>query len=78
MQLAKGAILSGILSLTAQLGIRLSDIDRVYIAGSFGFHLREESLLTLGLLPPEVAGKVSFLGNTAKSGGEMLLTTDSF
>ncbi|HEY5974462.1 MAG TPA: ASKHA domain-containing protein, partial [Geobacteraceae bacterium] len=73
VQLAKGAIRAGIDLLLAARDITASAIDRVFIAGSFGFHLREESLLTLGLLPPEVAGKVSFLGNTAKSGGALLL-----
>lgn len=73
VQLAKGAIRAGIDLLLRSRGITPAGIDRVYIAGSFGYHLREESLLTLGLLPPEVRGRVSFLGNTAKSGGEMLL-----
>jgi uncharacterized 2Fe-2S/4Fe-4S cluster protein (DUF4445 family) len=73
VQLAKGAIRAGIDLLLAARSIGAAAIDRVFIAGSFGFHLREESLLTLGLLPPEVAGKVSFLGNTAKSGGALLL-----
>jgi uncharacterized 2Fe-2S/4Fe-4S cluster protein (DUF4445 family) len=73
VQLAKGAIRAGIDLLLQAKEITPSAIDRVYIAGSFGYHLQEESLLTLGLLPREVAGKVTFLGNTAKSGGEMLL-----
>jgi uncharacterized 2Fe-2S/4Fe-4S cluster protein (DUF4445 family) len=73
VQLAKGAIRAGIDLLLQAKGITPAAIDRVYIAGSFGYHLQEESLLTLGLLPREVAGKVTFLGNTAKSGGEMLL-----
>jgi uncharacterized 2Fe-2S/4Fe-4S cluster protein (DUF4445 family) len=73
VQLAKGAIRAGIDLLLDAHATTAGEIDRVYIAGSFGFHLREESLLTLGLLPAEVAGKVTFLGNTAKSGGEMLL-----
>jgi uncharacterized 2Fe-2S/4Fe-4S cluster protein (DUF4445 family) len=73
VQLAKGAIRAGIDLLLQAKEISPSQIDRVYIAGSFGYHLQEESLLTLGLLPREVGGKVTFLGNTAKSGGEMLL-----
>lgn len=73
VQLAKGAVRAGIDLLLQSQGITAERIDRVYIAGSFGFHLREESLLTIGLLPPAVAGRVTFLGNTAKSGGEMLL-----
>jgi uncharacterized 2Fe-2S/4Fe-4S cluster protein (DUF4445 family) len=71
--LAKGAIRAGIDLLLKGAGITPDQLDRVLIAGSFGYHLSEESLLTLGLLPPESAGKISFLGNTARGGGEMLL-----
>lgn len=73
VQLAKGAIRAGIELLLQEAGLAASGLDRVLIAGSFGYHLRERSLLTLGLLPPEVAGKVSFVGNTSRSGAEMLL-----
>jgi uncharacterized 2Fe-2S/4Fe-4S cluster protein (DUF4445 family) len=73
VQLAKGAIRAGIELLLREEGLEAGHLDRVYIAGSFGYHLREQSLITLGLLPPEAAGKVAFLGNTARSGGEMLL-----
>ncbi|MEI6205436.1 MAG: ASKHA domain-containing protein [Desulfuromonadales bacterium] len=73
VQLAKGAIRAGIELLLQEAGVLAADLDRVLIAGSFGYHLRERSLLTLGLLPPEAAGKVSFVGNTSRSGAEMLL-----
>jgi len=73
VQLAKGAIRAGIELLLQEAGLLAADQDRVLIAGSFGYHLRERSLLTLGLLPPEAAGKVSFVGNTSRSGAEMLL-----
>jgi uncharacterized 2Fe-2S/4Fe-4S cluster protein (DUF4445 family) len=73
VQLAKGAIRAGIDLLLQEAGLSATDLDRVLIAGSFGYHLRERSLLTLGLLPPETSGKVSFVGNTSRSGGEMLL-----
>jgi uncharacterized 2Fe-2S/4Fe-4S cluster protein (DUF4445 family) len=73
VQLAKGAIRAGIELLLKESGLTAQNLDRVLIAGSFGFHLREQSLITLGLLPAETAGKVSFVGNTSRSGGEMLL-----
>jgi uncharacterized 2Fe-2S/4Fe-4S cluster protein (DUF4445 family) len=73
VQLAKGAIRAGIEFLLQEKGIDAVQVDRVLIAGSFGYHLRERSLLTLGLLPGELAGKVEFVGNTARSGGEALL-----
>lgn len=73
VQLAKGAILSGILSLTAQLGIRLADIDTVYIAGAFGHHVRKESLARLGVFPMECLERVVLIGNSSKSGAMMAL-----
>jgi uncharacterized 2Fe-2S/4Fe-4S cluster protein (DUF4445 family) len=73
IQLAKGAIRAGIELLLRSQGAQAADVDRVLIAGSFGYHLRAESLLNIGLLPPEFAGKISFVGNTSKTGGMALL-----
>ena len=73
VQLAKGALRAGIEMLLREFGCAPGCVERVLIAGSFGYHLRAESLLTLGLLPPEFAGRVEFVGNTSKSGGEAFL-----
>ena len=73
LQLAKGAVRAGIEFLLEKVGIAAGSVGKVLIAGSFGYHLRTESLLTLGLLPPEFAGKISFVGNTSKTGGEAFL-----
>jgi uncharacterized 2Fe-2S/4Fe-4S cluster protein (DUF4445 family) len=73
VQLAKGAIRAGIELLLSRAGVASAELDRILIAGSFGYHLSEESLLILGLLPPDAVGKISFLGNTSRSGGELLL-----
>lgn len=73
VQLAKGAILSGILSLTAQLGIDMGDIDAVYLAGAFGHHVRKESLARLGVLPQQCLDKVVLIGNSSKAGATMAL-----
>lgn len=73
VQLAKGAILSGILSLTARLGIQMEEIDRVYIAGAFGHHVRKESLARIGVFPREFVKRVVLIGNSSKSGAMMAL-----
>ena len=78
VQLAKGAIRAGVEVLLREAGVAASSLNKVLIAGSFGFHLTAQSLTTIGLLPPEVAGSIKFVGNTAKSGGEaFLLNRDS-
>ena len=77
MQLAKGAVRAGIEALLLSQNVRAEDVDLVEIAGSFGYHLRAKSLINIGLLPKQFEGKVTFVGNTSKSGGKaFLLNTD--
>jgi uncharacterized 2Fe-2S/4Fe-4S cluster protein (DUF4445 family) len=78
VQLAKGAVRAGIEYLLNTKEIKAANIDEVQIAGSFGFHLRAKSLINIGLLPKEVAGKISFVGNTSKSGGHAFLLNQHY
>jgi uncharacterized 2Fe-2S/4Fe-4S cluster protein (DUF4445 family) len=78
VQLAKGAIRSGIEFLLNSVGINASAVDRVLIAGSFGYHLKVKSLIHLGLLPAEFAAKVEMVGNTSQSGGQAFLLNKSY
>ncbi|MDR2133252.1 MAG: ASKHA domain-containing protein [Clostridiales Family XIII bacterium] len=73
VQLAKGALRAGVETLLAIVGARAEEFDRVLIAGSFGYHLRAESLINIGLLPGAFAGKIEFIGNTSQSGGRAFL-----
>jgi uncharacterized 2Fe-2S/4Fe-4S cluster protein (DUF4445 family) len=73
VQLAKGAIRAGIEALLAHRGLTAEKVDRVLIAGSFGYHLNPASLIAIGLLPVEFAGRIEFLGNTSKTGAQAFL-----
>jgi uncharacterized 2Fe-2S/4Fe-4S cluster protein (DUF4445 family) len=73
VQLAKAAIRSGIELLLKAHQLTAKDVDRVLIAGSFGFHLRTASLIHLGLLSPEFGDRVEFVGNTSKTGAQAFL-----
>ena len=73
VQLAKGAILSGILALVSEAKLELNDISRVYIAGQFGKYISVDSFFGVGLLPIEFFDKVEYLGNTALAGAYMAL-----
>jgi uncharacterized 2Fe-2S/4Fe-4S cluster protein (DUF4445 family) len=73
VQLAKGAILSGILTLISHLNASYGEIDRVYIAGAFGCHIRMENFARLGVLPPQLLDRVVLVGNTSKSGAALCL-----
>ena len=73
VQLAKGAILSGFLALLNRAGISMADLDKVIIAGQFGAHLPEESITGTGILPREIQGKLTYVGNSSKTGAYMAL-----
>jgi len=68
LQNAKAAIAAGIRVLVRQAGIRVEDIQRVYLAGGFGNYIDIESALNIGLLPKELRGRVESIGNAAGAG----------
>ncbi len=73
VQLAKGAILSGVVSLLDESGISVEELDRVVIAGQFGAHLPADRLITTGILPEVVSEKIDYIGNSSKSAAYMAL-----
>lgn len=68
LQLAKGAVAAGIRLLCGTEGVPLEAIRRVHLAGGFGTFMNPASAAAVGLLPPELAGKISAAGNTALRG----------
>lgn len=73
VQLAKGAILSGIHALLNRLEMQMEDLDKIIISGQFGSHLRVDSLVGIGLIPPGIKEKISYIGNSAHTGAIMCL-----
>ena len=77
LQLAKGAIRTGIDMLMSEAKVSAEDLADITLAGAFGYHLRPDSLATIGLIPENLARKVRFAGNTAKTGCAMMLINAS-
>jgi len=77
VQLAKGAILSGIYALLDAVGLSASHLEQVIVAGQFGAHLKADSLVGSGLIPKELEEKISYVGNTSKSGAFMCLLSQT-
>lgn len=78
IQLAKGAISTGIILLLKQIGIEIDDVESVYIAGAFGYHVNPESIKTIGLIPKGFNGNVEFLGNTSLEGARLAIINRKF
>lgn len=73
VQLAKGAILSGIYVLADQVNMEINELDEVIIAGQFGKHLSIESLVGVGIIPKELKDRITYIGNSSKTGAIMSL-----
>ncbi|NOY70494.1 MAG: DUF4445 domain-containing protein [Deltaproteobacteria bacterium] len=68
---AKGAIYSGCMTLLAEVGLTIHDLDRIIIAGGFGSYIDLEKSMAIGLLPETEAEKVIFIGNGSLMGARM-------
>jgi len=68
IQLAKGAIATGVDILMKEYGISGEDVERVILAGGFGYYLDAEAAAGIGLFPKEFTDKTVAGGNTALAG----------
>ena len=74
IQMAKSAIRAGIESLIEKSGMARHRIERVFLAGGFGYYLDPQKAGVIGLLPPDLADKTTAVGNTSLKGAVALLT----
>jgi len=68
VQLAKAAIRAGIEVLLKSYAISIDEVEQVFIAGGFGYHLDISKAAYIGLFPQSAVKKAKTLGNTALSG----------
>lgn len=77
IQLAKSAIRAGIETLLYEGRKTCEDIDRVYIAGGFGYYLQPDKAAAIGLLPPQLVHKTAAAGNTSLAGAAAVLADEA-
>ncbi|MBU3220390.1 ASKHA domain-containing protein [Clostridium algidicarnis] len=73
IQLAKGAIAAGVILMLEEIGLRIDDIQKIYIAGAFGYHVNPDNIKIIGLIPKGFSGEICFLGNTSLEGSRLAL-----
>ena len=73
IMLAKAAVYAGIKCLLKTAGLHARDIDKVYIAGGFGFYLNARDAIDLGMLPQDFMDKLEVVGNASLAGATDLL-----
>jgi len=73
IQLAKGAIRTGIEVLLKENNLQKEDIDQVIIAGAFGSYIDVQSAITIGMLPDLPLRRFQQAGNAAGMGAKIAL-----
>ena len=77
IQLAKAAIMAGMLALIKKAGVGLKDIKHLFVAGRFGNYLNKEAAINIGLLPGIELSKIKFVSNAAYKGAILALYSET-
>ena len=77
LQLAKGAIASGIAMLQHVAGVPAERIAELMLAGGFGNYLSIASAVRIGLIPALGEGRVRYVGNAAALGAQLCLLSEA-
>lgn len=72
-QLAKGAIRGGMDVLLRHCGLSYDALDQIILCGGFGSYLNVSSAQAIGLIPPDLAGRTTAIGNAAGAGAGNIL-----
>ena len=76
VQLAKGAIASGVVLLQRLLGLADGALTELMLAGGFGNYLSIRSAIRIGLIPPLPPDRVRYVGNAAALGAQLTLLSE--
>ena len=78
LQLAGGAIRTGIIILLQQAGLNSADLKQVLLAGGFGSFIRRKNAQRIGLMPGDIDHeKIHYVGNTSLGGAKWALLSTS-
>ncbi|MHB1453576.1 MAG: ASKHA domain-containing protein [Saccharofermentanales bacterium] len=73
IQNAKAAVCAGIRLMISRSGLAAQSLDDVFVAGGFGNYMDIADAFTIGLLPPELKGKVIPVGNSSATGAALCM-----
>src|SRR6266850_1331402 len=77
VQLAKGAIASGVQMLVHVSGVPPADVAELMLAGGFGNYVSIPSALRIGLIPALPVERVRYVGNAASLGAQLCLLSEA-
>jgi len=78
LQLAKGAIRTGIDMLLAETGVEVEALKKIRLAGNFGSGVDIGKTIRIGLIPEVEVEKVDVVGNAALRGASLVLVSREY
>jgi len=75
LQLAIGAVKLAAKFLMRKVGVSAEDLERVVVAGDFGYHLDARNAMEVGLLPKVDESSVEYIGNGSLTGAELYMVS---
>lgn len=76
VQLAKSAMAAGVTLMADTLGVEISDIKKVMIAGAFGNYMSPHSACGIGMIPQELEERIVPVGNAAGEGAKIAVLNE--
>ncbi|MFX1452339.1 MAG: ASKHA domain-containing protein, partial [Promethearchaeota archaeon] len=73
--LAKAAMRTGIDILLKNYGLKIENVEKLFIAGAFGNYIDKENSRIIGMFPEIDLNKVLYVGNAAGTGARMCLVS---
>jgi len=77
VQLAKGAIASGVAMLQRVAGVASEQVAELMLAGGFGNYVSIESAVRIGLIPPLPRQRIRYVGNAASLGAQLCVLSET-
>ncbi len=68
---AKAAIYAGVKTLVEEVGLAITDLEQIILAGTFGSYIDIDSAMTVGLLPEVDPNRILYVGNGSLMGAWM-------
>ncbi len=78
LQLALGSFKSALKTLLSVADINIDSLEKVIIAGDFGYKINFDNAVRIGLVPPCDHKNVEFIGNGSLTGAEMVLLSKEY
>lgn len=70
---AKAAVFAGLKTLMTSVGLEISAVERVFIAGGFGRFINIRDAIAIGMLPDIPRESYTYIGNSALKGARLAL-----